>query len=128
MQRLFSMFPVGLPGIGLLCLRLAAALSLWLVMQSTPLWFPAMAWALEVAGFLLVIGLATPVVASLSALSGIYGVIDSGGLAWECMVSTVLITVALVLLGPGGYSVDGRLFGRKSVVLNGSGEPPVRKH
>ncbi|QNK01433.1 hypothetical protein [Dyella telluris] len=127
MQRLFSMFPVGLPGVGLLCLRLAAALSLWLAMQSTPLGFPAMEWVLEVAGFLLVIGLATPVVASISVLLGIYGVIESGGLAWECMGSTVLVALALALLGPGGYSVDGRLFGRKSVVLNGSGEPPVRK-
>lgn len=118
MQRLFSMFPLGLPGIGLVCLRLAAAFSLCLATQSTRARFPAVAWSLEVLCFLLIIGLATPVLAAGCVMVGAYALITGGGTAWPCAGVVIPAAIALALLGPGGYSVDARLFGRKSVVLN----------
>lgn len=127
MQRLFSMFPVGWPGIGLLCLRLAVALSLGLVMPSTQIRFPAVEWAMEILGFLLVIGFATPILAVLAALVGICGLSDMGNASWEYVVSWVLVACALALLGPGAYSVDARLFGRRSVILNSPGDKPERR-
>ena len=118
MQRLFSMFPVGLPGIGLVCLRLAAAFSLCLATQSTRARLPVVAWSLETLCFLLIIGLATPVLAACCAIAGAYALIRSGGVAWPCGGIATAVAIALALLGPGAYSVDARLFGRRSVVLN----------
>lgn len=124
------MFPVGLPGIGLLCLRLTAAFALCLATQSARSRFPAMAWLLEALCFSLIIGLATPVIAACCALAGAYALIHSGGAAWSCAGISIPVALALALLGPGAYSADARLFGRKSVVLNdpeassGRREPP----
>lgn len=118
MQRLFSMFPVGLPGIGLFCLRITAALSLSLTMRSTRTGFQGLEWLLEILCFLLIVGLATPLLASCCVLIGVYALASSGGAAWQCAGISVPVAVALVLLGPGGYSIDAKLFGRRSVVLN----------
>lgn len=128
MQRIFSMFPIGLPGIGLVCLRLTAALSLCLATQSIRARFPAIAWVLEVLCFLMIAGFATPVLALLCAAIGIYTLIFTGGAAWNCAGISVPVAMALALLGPGGYSLDACLFGRRSVVINKPGEPPERKH
>lgn len=118
MQRLFSMFPVGLPGIGLLCLRLTAAFSLCLATQTMRARFPAMAWLLEALCFALLIGLATPVLAVCCAVAGVYAWTSYGGAAWPCAGISIPTAIALAFLGPGAYSADARLFGRKSVVLN----------
>ncbi|RAO78183.1 hypothetical protein [Dyella jiangningensis] len=128
MQRIFSMFPVGLPGVGLVCLRLTAALSLCLATQGMRAEFPAMAWLQEILCLLMIIGFATPVLATLCALMGIYALISTGGAAWNCAGISIPVALALALLGPGGYSVDARLFGRRSVVINDPNEPPERKH
>ncbi len=127
MQRLFSMFPTGLPGVGLLCLRLTAALSLCLAMQSVRVRFPAVAWLLEVFCFLLIIGLATPVLASCCVMAGMYTLVSTSGAAWQCAGISMLAAVALALLGPGAYSVDARMFGRRSVVLNDPDAPAERR-
>lgn len=115
------MFPIGLPGIGLACLRLAAALSLGLVTPSMRLWLSMVAWSLEGLCFLLIIGLATPALAICCAIAGVYALIRSGGAAWPCAGIVILAAIALALLGPGAYFFDARLFGRKSVVLNNPG-------
>ena len=128
MQRIFSMFPVGLPGAGLVCLRLTAALSLCLTTQWVRAGSPAIAWLLEILCLLMIVGFATPVLATLCALVGIYALISSGGTAWNCAGISIPVALALALLGPGGYSVDARLFGRRSVVINDPSEPPERKH
>ena len=127
MQRIFSMFPVGLPGIGLVCLRLTAALSLCLATQWMQAGFPAIAWLMEILCFLMIVGFATPLLATLCALIGVYTLISSGMAAWSCAAISIPVAVALALLGPGGYSVDARLFGRRSVVINDPDEPPERK-
>ncbi len=118
MQRLFSMFPVGLPGIGLLCLRLTAAFSLCLSTQPARMRHPALAWLLEIVCFLLFIGFATPLLAAFCVMAGVYVLISAGGTAWPCAEVSVAVAFALALLGPGGYSLDARMFGRRSVVFN----------
>lgn len=128
MQRLFSMFPAGLPGVGLACLRLAVAFALCLATQSARARFPLVAWSLEAFCFLLIIGLATPALAACCAIAGAYALIHDGGAAWPCAGVAIPAAIALALLGPGAYSVDARLFGRKSVVLNDPDAPGGRRN
>lgn len=63
------------------------------------------------AGFLLV-GFMTPIVAVLIGLiSFVLVFTNSAG------VELVVLTFAIALLGPGGLSVDARMFGRREVFI-----------
>ncbi len=116
MQRLFSMFPAGLPGIALVFLRLSVALALLLGIQ--PQW-PMSGWLYLAAAPLLVslwAGWLTPLTAVLAlSLHGVIwalAAIPASGVA----LPTTLDCLALALLGPGAYSVDARCFGRRVIL------------
>jgi hypothetical protein len=117
-QRLFSMFPPGLPGIGLLILRSSVAMGL-LIDESAHR--QGLSGVFHAAAILLVIallaGYLTPIAAAIGLL--LRGLIwfRLGG-AWTAVdVIDCLDMVALALLGPGAYSVDAFRFGRRVVVL-----------
>ena len=116
MQRLFSMFPPGLPGIGLLLLRSSVAIALLLegYGHRQPLWIQAGTMLLSITLFA---GYATPIAAGVGLLfHGLIWLTSGGGSA--ALVSIVSLDItALALLGPGAYSVDASLFGRRLVVL-----------
>jgi uncharacterized membrane protein YphA (DoxX/SURF4 family) len=116
-QRLFSMFPPGWPGIGLLLLRFSVALSLLAEgighRQDLPVWLQASTLLLSLCLFA---GYLTPIVAAIGLV--IHGVIWwrlHVGAAIELVVSLDLIAIAL--LGPGSYSADAIQFGRRVIVL-----------
>src|SRR5580704_17040798 len=122
LQRLFSTFPDGWPGAGLLLLRVGAAIPL--------LYFGIAGTAgsldqpLNIAprivaaagGLLLLLGLWTPV-------AGIAVAIDELWIALSPPVSQLsdrwphillaILVAAVAMLGPGAWSVDARLFGRQ---------------
>ena len=116
MQRLFSMFPPGLPGIGLLLLRSSVAIALVLegYDHRQPGWIPAAAILLSIPLFA---GYVTPIAAGVGLLfHGLIWLTSGGGSA--ALLSIVSLDIlALALLGPGAYSVDASLFGRRIVVL-----------
>ena len=123
MQRLFSMFPMGRPGVALLLVRIALS-----VMLVEGVWRPLLRlgspWFLLAPGVLAValwIGFMTPVVTVLCVLLVVATFLATGGGLEAVHVCALLDAVALTLLGPGGYSIDARLFGRRQVVL-----PPSR--
>jgi uncharacterized membrane protein YphA (DoxX/SURF4 family) len=114
MQKLFVTFPNGAPGIGLLLLRVAVSIT---VMSTVPM--PAGEWlVLSVCiavALALFIGVMTPAAAglviALELLAALRGGIDS-----EPIVAlAVAQALALALLGPGAYSLDSRLFGRRLI-------------
>jgi len=117
MQRLFSMFPTGLPGIGLLCLRLAAIGPVYLMFESMPSRSAVLMWGSATLAFSLGVGVATPVVASLCCIAELRLLMQTDGMAFVCAGVSALVSFALTLLGPGAYSIDARLFGRRSVVF-----------
>ena len=125
MQRLFSAFPAGAPGAGLLILRIGAALSALAdsrLILASDLGQPVWAAALLVCGALLLVGLLTPVAGAL--LTVVMAVSAATGAPTIDPVSyrgapLVAIAVALVLLGPGWMSVDAWLFGRRRIVIPG---------
>jgi uncharacterized membrane protein YphA (DoxX/SURF4 family) len=122
MQRLFSTFPNGWPGFGLLLLRLGVGIALisWGVLgffaaSGEPL---AIARAsIEVAGAIfLIVGLWTPVAGAIIALNELWIALSIQSFhadgQWTHVFLAVL-TTGVAMLGPGAWSIDARLFGRK---------------
>jgi hypothetical protein len=125
LRRLYSTFAHGLPGVGLLLMRVVAGIAL--VFQGVTELRGETAVVTAVlhviaagAGILLVAGLWTPIVGTLVALCQLWSIFREAGDPWvHILLGT--IGAALALLGPGGWSVDARLFGWKRI------EPPERK-
>lgn len=121
MRRLFSTFAHGAPGAGLLLLRVVTGIALLfraaMVLHGDPPVGPTLFNALTgVTGILLLVGLWTPIAgASLAILELWSALFHTPDLLASILLSTV--GVALALLGPGGWSVDARLFGWKRVEL-----------
>jgi len=119
LQRLYSNFANGWPGRGLFLLRLAAFLFLiehCLVGRSLHdqnVWLFALA---GVAGILLLAGLWTPIAAAVSAISEI-GIAIRTGENPSAYLLAAAIAAGLSLLGPGSWSVDARLFGRRRISI-----------
>ena len=120
MQRLFSTFANGWPGVGLLFQRILTAVLLLrfgtIELKAGPL-APSMTPQLfgACAGIFLLAGLWTPVVGASIAVIELWIAITRPGDPW---ISIVLATlgVTAAMIGPGEWSVDARLFGRKHIV------------
>ena len=121
MQRLFSTFANGWPGVGLLCLRLGAGVVLFHdglagSMEST---HPTQLLKLLVeaaAVLFLAAGLWTPIAGGVAAILGLWGAFWRSGDPWSHILLAIL-GAGLAMLGPGAWSVDARLFGRKRVII-----------
>jgi len=129
MQRLFSMFPLGRPGIALLLMRIALAVML---MDSVARPFlhrgsPLFSLAPTAVAIALGLGFVTPVCAALSVLLEVTLWATSGGAIEAVHVCAVMVAIALAMLGPGGYSLDARLFGRRQVILRSDDEHDDRR-
>ena len=131
LQRLFSTFPARWPGVGLLVLRVAVGLTAaveggaYLASVGPP--SPgtlAAGLVLAAGGLSLLAGFLTPLAAALigSCAAGL-GLsllpapsptlfVDS-----LTIVFVVIVALAIVLLGPGAYSLDSYLFGRREIVI-----------
>jgi hypothetical protein len=120
MQRLFTMFPLGPAGIALFLLRLsAAAMLLMMVFPGAELTSSQWAFAgLAVLAGFLVLGAFTPLFCALGCCLEIAALFSLRGVDAFYMLFSIVDTAALGLLGPGGYSLDARMFGRRRVVLS----------
>ena len=69
-------------------------------------------------GILLLIGLWTPVAGTLAAIIKVWialsRILSHSGDPWIPIVQAVL-AAALAMIGPGAWSIDARLFGRKHI-------------
>ena len=132
LQPFFSTFPARWPGIGLLLLRAAVGLSAVAEGQSmlraaAGLAAGGVGMLLLAAGLSLLAGFLTPVVAMAVALSGAgigldvipaiaLSVLDDG----LAIALVIAMSLAIVLLGPGAYSLDSYFFGRREIVIRRS--------
>ena len=117
MQRLFSTFANGWPGIGLLVQRLliGSALLHYGISQlnqthDVAIFAPSVIEA--TAGILLIVGLWTPIVGVLAALTEIWSIFRYSDDYWIAII-VATVAVSLTMIGPGAWSIDARLFGRK---------------
>ncbi len=129
-QRLFSMFPQGGPGVALLLLRISVAATFLINaanrprVSGTPLLF---------AGVLLVsaslaIGFLTPYLAVVTFVAAVASLVVGPNSSNFIFVFSIVDSLALALLGPGAYSLDARLFGRRVTVVprrNGKSRPKL---
>src|SRR5260370_11415045 len=127
LQRIFSTFPGGLPGTGLLLLRATVGITacveggVYLVRVDSPTFSTWTAGLLALAGGVsLLIGFVTPAASVLVGLGNLgimlsFLPMPTSSLlgARHAIGDVVIIAVAITLLGPGAFSVDARLFGRR---------------
>jgi hypothetical protein len=120
MQRLFSMFPTGAAGVALALLRLPTAATLLMIaFPHGDFVLPQWAFAgLSVLAAFFFLGAFTPILCTLCCCIELAAVFGLRGTDAVHMVFSIIDTAALGLLGPGGYSLDARMFGRRRVILS----------
>ena len=124
MQRLFSSFASGWPGRGLLLQRFLTAGVLFYsaithLDQSVPLASMVLRMIGAGAGVLLLLGLWTPIIGTLVAVLE-FGIAFSVAANPLTHIMVAILAATLAMIGPGAWSIDARLFGRKRI------EPPKR--
>ena len=119
MQRLFSTFANGWPGFGLLLQRFVLGIAL--LFHGTALLRGTSAVGLivpeltgSVLGLFILAGLWTPAVGMLVAVVQVWIAVTGTG---DQSVSIILAVLGgtLAMIGPGAWSIDARLFGRKHI-------------
>ena len=134
LRKLFSTFPSEWPGVGLLLLRALVGCSL-IVHGIGYVQTPndgLVTWGLAILAFaggaFLLAGLMTPLVALLVAAGGI-GIalswlpLPSQDLfdSYLAIINLIVLPIAIAFLGPGAFSLDARMFGRREITI-----PPTR--
>jgi uncharacterized membrane protein YphA (DoxX/SURF4 family) len=130
MDRLYSQYPGGVVGLALLLLRIV--IGSWLTRDGVSRWIanaqPGQSATQIVIGVLLaalavllVFGLRTSLAVTAAAglllASELYSHV-SGGQGWFYLLLQVFLCASVALLGPGGYSLDARLSGWRSINIS----------
>jgi uncharacterized membrane protein YphA (DoxX/SURF4 family) len=132
-QRWYRTFPHGLPGIGLLVLRLAIGPKLIIAASSCMLdeqGFKFGVWLLCLfalgTGTSFVLGFLTRLAAGVSVAAGaaVYFYHPAWASSFLNLLSpdTMGVALAIALLGPGAISLDAYFFGRRKILI-----PPVAR-
>jgi len=117
LQRLFSAFPDGKPGLGLLILRLCISVPVFYwgigdLSASADAVTLVRDGVAAAGGILLVAGLWTPVAGILISLVEAW-IAFAHHFAPQGHLLVAALGICLAMLGPGAWSVDARLFGRR---------------
>ena len=130
-SAMFSTFPDGISGLGLLILRsaLGAALALraFACLHDRHDWNSVIVTVILLTGLsalLIIAGYRTRLAAVAATVAIVVGMIScTGGPGLQVLdsrtteVFAIMIAAALACLGPGAFSLDSRLFGRREIVI-----------
>jgi hypothetical protein len=110
------MFPTGAAGIALLMLRLSAAAALLVQGTENPLFATSLTLlVIAMPAGALCLGVLTPYTSTISCVIELAIIVRSGTQPEFPIIFSIVITAALGVLGPGAYSLDARIFGRKII-------------
>lgn len=134
LQRTFPGFPTGYPGLALLLMRLVvggvASSQAWILVISNHgavntglvLALPAF-----ITGVALIIGFMTPIASAFLGAGGLLLTADSNAAGHLMLFESgmarlefIVMSAALISLGPGALSLDARLYGRREIKVNGN--------
>lgn len=125
MQRLFSTFANGWPGVGLLLLRLLTSVvvlhfGIASLLEGASLQIVILQLISILTSALILIGFWTPLAGMLATIVNLWIALmrysSHSGDAWMPLIEGIL-GAALAMIGPGASSLDARLFGRKHIDL-----------
>ena len=130
LPTLYTRFPNRAPGIGLLLLRVATGVTLiahasFIVqMQDLRIVVVAMGLLAFLSGLALLAGFLTPII-SIVALIIIAGTelswfptLNGGLIAGNHLsLDVAVMSAAIFMLGPGAFSVDAQMFGRRKIII-----------
>lgn len=119
LQRLFSTFANGWPGFGLLIQRLVLGIALLYhgiaLLRGVPALEPIVPDLTgSVLGLFILAGLWTPAVGALVAVVQVWIALTGAGDEYVAIILAAL-GGTLAMIGPGAWSIDARLFGRKHI-------------
>jgi uncharacterized membrane protein YphA (DoxX/SURF4 family) len=128
LQRFFSSFPEGWPGIGLIFLRLIVAVNAIICAIDAlvrPNSHAISAWAVGLlaiaVGAAIFVGFLTPAASAAATvgylMTGVSPSLANNYISAITAFNLAAISAALVLLGPGAFSLDARLFGRREIII-----------
>lgn len=120
LQKLFSAFPSGWPGVGLVLLR--GFVSVTLISRTVPYVAQAkvspLGWVvigLTLGGAAcLLAGFMTPVIAATVATGA--SLLAIAGFIFPPL-EVIILAITVALLGPGAFSLDARMFGRREIFV-----------
>jgi hypothetical protein len=118
-RRLFSSFPNSSAGAALLLLRVSVSVAIVIHAMHSSMQFdtalPILVATAWISAALLVLGICSPIAAGLASAAEIaQALLGQRGLLEHLLVSA--IAFGLVLLGPGAWSIDAYLYGRKRLI------------
>jgi uncharacterized membrane protein YphA (DoxX/SURF4 family) len=117
------MFPAGIAGVALFVLRSSVAVNLIVEATTYGSLFkqPWLFLVVAVPASLLCLGLMTPYCAAFTGLLQLAALFAFAGQGKFPVALSVLNSAVVAMLGPGAYSIDARIFGRRLLVV-----PPRR--
>jgi uncharacterized membrane protein YphA (DoxX/SURF4 family) len=129
LRQVLSAFPGGGPGMALVLLRLTLGLTgitegVSIATRGSDLASQCLGIILGSAGAFVAIGLYTSVSATAAATSILCGALFLVDVprfvllqSWPTAAIVIVLALAIALLGPGLFSIDARLFGRREIII-----------
>jgi hypothetical protein len=113
------MFPSGRPGIALVIVRLCLVGTLFLhAYRFGPI--VSLSWSVPVLVLIaiaLCVGVVTAIASMLYCVAEVAFLLTVTSFDATVLMTSIPVAIALILLGPGAYSLDARMFGRRIIVL-----------
>jgi predicted benzoate:H+ symporter BenE len=129
-QASVSMFRSGRTGVALLIIRLCLVGTLSLhAYRSGPIASPFFsASILVLIASALAVGATTVIACFLYCAAEIAFMLCANHFDIAVVILSIPVAIALALLGPGAYSLDARIFGRRVIVLSPDEKPDMSRN